>query len=71
MARKNENDATIGFLLFIIFILAVGAFFLIKWAIIGLIIIIMKMMILTKRSGVNNIEFAGNRFIPRKQNKTK
>ena len=45
MAKKNDTDGTIGFLLFIIFILAVGAFFLIKWAIIGLIILISSIVV--------------------------
>ena len=45
MARKNDTDATIGFLLFIICILVVGVFFLIKWVIIGLIIIISAIVV--------------------------
>ena len=40
MARKNDNDATIGCLLFIVFMLIVGTFFIVKWAILATIIIV-------------------------------
>ena len=40
MSRRNDNDATIGCLLFIIFILIIGAFFILKWAILATIIIV-------------------------------
>lgn len=54
MAKKNDNDGTIGFLLFILFILAVGSFFLIKWAIIGLIILISSIVVWIKNTSKKN-----------------
>ena len=45
MAKRNDTDGTIGFVLFIIFILAIGAFFLLKWAIIFLAIIISAIVV--------------------------
>lgn len=40
MARKNDTDAALGVVIFIMIALVVIAYFLIKWAIIGLIIVI-------------------------------
>lgn len=56
MAKKNDTEATIGFLLFIIFIIVIGAFFLLKWAIIFLVIIISAIVV-----GVINLSRKNNR----------
>lgn len=56
MAKKNDTEATIGFLLFLIFIIVIGAFFLLKWAIIFLIITISAIVV-----GVINLIRKNNR----------
>ncbi len=45
MAKKNDTDSATEFLIFIMFIIAIGAFFLIKWTIIGLIFLISSIVV--------------------------